>query len=92
MRESDIENYLVKVVEAAQGVARKLQWICRRGAPDRLVVINGNIAFVEVKAPEKTPDDHQIREHRRLRDAGALVFVIDSKEEADWIVREFSRV
>lgn len=39
MRERDIENYLVKRVKAMGGEVRKVQWIGRRGAPDRLVML-----------------------------------------------------
>lgn len=92
MRESVIERYLVEQVEAAKGIARKLQWICRRGAPDRVVILNGHTLFVEVKAPGKAAEAHQLREHERLREAGATVFVIDSFEEVDRIVGEYSGV
>lgn len=87
MRESDIENYLKKQVAKAGGLFRKVKWIGRNGAPDRLVILN-RIAFVELKAPGKTPDGHQIKEHIRLRDAGATVFVFDSKVEVDWLIKE----
>lgn len=39
MRESDIEKHLVKRVESLGGEVRKVQWIGRRGAPDRLVML-----------------------------------------------------
>ena len=39
MRESDIEAHLVKRVKAEGGEVRKIQWIGRRGAPDRLVLL-----------------------------------------------------
>lgn len=39
MRESLIEAYLVKRVKAMGGEVRKVQWIGRRGAPDRLVML-----------------------------------------------------
>jgi hypothetical protein len=39
VRESDIEQYLVRRVEDIGGEVRKVQWIARRGAPDRLVMI-----------------------------------------------------
>lgn len=39
MRESKIEAYLVKQVKALGGEVRKVQWIGRRGAPDRLVML-----------------------------------------------------
>lgn len=39
LRESDIEKHLVKRVKALGGEVRKVQWIGRRGAPDRLVMM-----------------------------------------------------
>lgn len=39
MRESDIEKHLVKRVKALGGEVRKVQWLGRRGAPDRLVML-----------------------------------------------------
>jgi hypothetical protein len=38
MRERDIERELVKRVQAMGGEVRKVQWVGRRGAPDRLVM------------------------------------------------------
>ena len=39
MRESVIEEHLVKRVKELGGEVRKVQWIGRRGAPDRLVML-----------------------------------------------------
>lgn len=39
MLERDIEKHLVKRVKALGGEVRKVQWIGRRGAPDRLVML-----------------------------------------------------
>lgn len=39
MRESTIENYLVERVKAMGGEVRKVKWIGRHGAPDRLVML-----------------------------------------------------
>jgi hypothetical protein len=39
MLERDIEDYLVKRVKAMGGEVRKVQWIGRNGAPDRLVML-----------------------------------------------------
>lgn len=49
MRESDIEKYLVECVKALGGEVRKVKWIGRRGAPDRLVMLPGRW----IKAPDK---------------------------------------
>lgn len=39
MRESVIEKHLVDAVKALGGEVRKVKWIGRRGAPDRLVML-----------------------------------------------------
>lgn len=39
MLERDIEDYLVKRVKAMGGEVRKVQWIGRNSAPDRLVML-----------------------------------------------------
>lgn len=63
MRESQIEAYLAKRAKELGGEVRKVEWVGRRGAPDRLVMLPArpfttiNRAFprtiwVEVKNPE----------------------------------------
>jgi hypothetical protein len=39
MRESTVEQYLVDRVKALGGEVRKVRWIGRNGAPDRLVML-----------------------------------------------------
>jgi hypothetical protein len=41
MLERDVEDYLVKRVKAMGGELRKVQWIGRNSAPDRLVMLPG---------------------------------------------------
>ena len=93
MRESQIERYLVARVKALGGEVRKVQWIGRRGAPDRLVMWDrsgGDFEYpayvscwVELKAPGKKPEPHQLREHERMRAMGQRVEVIDSIEAVE---------
>lgn len=85
MRERDIEMYLKKRVEQAGGEVRKLKWVGRRGAPDRIVFLHG-VHFIELKAPGKTPEPHQDREHERMRKHGVYPWVIDSKELVDLFI------
>lgn len=91
MREREIERHLVRRVKEQGGEVRKVQWIGRRGAPDRLVMLpygeisNGWTRFatscwVELKAPGKKPEAYQLREHERMRKMGQRVVVIDSLE------------
>ena len=92
MRESEIEKYLVKRVKALGGEVRKVKWIGRRGAPDRLVMgvlVRGDwydehySVWVELKATGKVPEPHQLREHKRMQAMEQYVVVVDSKEGVD---------
>jgi hypothetical protein len=88
MRESTIEHYLRAQVRAAGGVVRKVRWLDRNGAPDRLVLLPVNRAvWVELKAPGEAPEAHQSREHERMRARGLKVVVIDSLDGVDTLVR-----
>jgi hypothetical protein len=93
LRERDVERYLVQQVKKAGGEVRKLEWIGRRGAPDRIVMLpsglegGGVTIFVELKAPGKKPEAHQLREHNRMRRMGQEVEVIDSLEAVDDLLR-----
>lgn len=97
MRESDIENYLVERVKALGGEVRKVKWIGRRGAPDRLVMLPPGIVvypgpefgytiWVELKAPGEKAKPHQTREHERMHRMGQRVEVIDSIEGVDALI------
>lgn len=92
MRESVIEAHLVKRVNELGGEVRKVMWIGRRGAPDRLAGVPGTElrpprhAYIELKAPGIEPEPHQLREHARMRRIGLTVLVIDSIEGVDeWL-------
>lgn len=92
MRERDIEAHLVKRVRELGGEVRKVQWIGRVGAPDRLVMLppagdvdahffrGAKSVWVELKAPGAKPRPSQVREHERMRSMGQRVVVIDSIE------------
>lgn len=80
--ERDVEDYLKNEVKKHGGEVRKLKWIGRRSAPDRLVFLQG-VYFVELKRPGEKPRPDQIREHVRMQKKGARVCVLDSKEQVD---------
>lgn len=47
------------------------------------------VVFIEYKATEDTkPEEHQLREHARMRAVGADVRVIGSKRHVDELVKE----
>lgn len=90
MRERDIEAHLVKRVRELGGEVRKVKWIGRIGAPDRLVMLpmyrvssgwcSSRTIWVELKAPGEKARPSQVREHERMRAMGQRVLVIDSIE------------
>ena len=81
--ENKIETAFVKHVKKLGGEVRKLKWIGRHGAPDRIVFFPPNVVFfVELKAPGKKLDPHQKREHKRLKRFGMKVYTIDSIADA----------
>ena len=87
--ESSVEDYLGNRVKATGGSIRKLKWIGRRGAADRLVWYKfPNCAFVEVKAPGKDIDwrSSQGREFRRMEADGWPCFVVSSHEQVDFVL------
>lgn len=86
MRESQIESYLVERTKAAGGECRKLKWIGRNGAPDRIVMLPDRTVWVELKAPGEKCRPHQIREHERMRRMGQRVEVVDSFEGVDEVL------
>ena len=78
MRESKIENHLVQRVKALGGEVRKVKWIGRNSAPDRIVMLPENSFWAELKATGEQPTKAQIREHERMRKRGQRVEIIDS--------------
>lgn len=95
MKERDIERYLVARVKAMGGEVRKVQWIGRSGAPDRLVMLPAREYFgygpstlwIELKAPGETASPCQLREHARMRNMGQHVVVVDSLDGVDEVLR-----
>lgn len=86
MRERDIEKYLTDRVNALGGEVRKVKWIGRNGAPDRVVMLPTALLWVELKAPGEKCKPHQTREHTRMRAMGQRVVVIDSFEGVDEVL------
>lgn len=100
MRESVIERHLVKRVKELGGEVRKVAWVGRRGAPDRLVMLPASWKgrktsgfwdsptpiWVELKATGVKPESYQLREHVRMRKMGQRVVVVDSIEGVETLL------
>ena len=94
MRERDVKAYFLKRVKDLGGEARKMRWEGRTAAPDWLVlfprpIFQGGpwLFFVELKRPKKGAEALQAEEHDILRRFGATVFVLDSPEAIDEVLK-----
>lgn len=92
--EGKIEKYLVDRVRETGGKVRKLKWIGKNGAPDRMVwwptsnaLLRSAVFFVEVKAPGEKPTKQQSKEHKTMMDDGLNVWVLDSEKKVELFVR-----
>ena len=89
MREKQIENKLTTAAKKLGGIALKFVSPSFDGMPDRLVLMpDGHIAFVELKAPGKKPRPLQLARHRLLRSLGFRVYVSDSVEQIGGMLDE----
>lgn len=78
MREKTVEQKLVKAVKSRGGICPKLVCPGFDGMPDRLVLLpDGKVGFVEVKAPGEMPRPLQVSRHNLLRSLGLQVFTLD---------------
>lgn len=84
-RENKVEKYLDEEIKRLGGLTRK--WVSpgRAGVPDRIVIVRGNVWFVEVKTEDGELETVQEREHKRLEAVGAEVRTVYGHRD----VREF---
>lgn len=81
--------YLKKKVKALGGHVRKLSYEGRAGAPDLLVLLNGEHFLIEMKAPGKHPSIIQLKEIALLNSYNFVVYVLDSKQAIDEVLNSY---
>lgn len=82
MIERYIEQKLIKAVKKMGGIAPKFISPGFDGVPDRIVLLpEGRIAFVELKAPGRRMRPLQIRRKKQLEALGFLVYCVDDVEQ-----------
>ena len=92
MREAKIEHLLVIAVKASGGIAPKLVSPGFDGMPDRIVLLpEGRLGFVEVKAPGKVPRPLQAARHAQLRKLGFEVYVLDDPAQIPGILKRLEK-
>lgn len=94
-----VEGYLRRQVKKAGGLCEKFVSPGKKNVPDDLVtwgpgsvrygdqVTNGFMDLIETKATGKKPRRGQLRDHKRRRELGIRVFVLDTKQKVDDYIR-----
>lgn len=88
MRESVIETNNCNYAKGRYGaLALKFTSPQRKNVPDRIFLFPMNIHFfIEYKATGKKASEGQKREHKRLRDRGHHVYVVDDIDQGRKII------
>jgi hypothetical protein len=84
--EKDIEKYLTTQVRKYSGLSYKWQSTIT-GVPDRIVILNQKILFVELKTPTGKLSPRQIVIFDQLGEAGFPVHILRSKEDVEDLIR-----
>lgn len=88
--EGKVENHLIKRCKELGWIQFKFTAPGRRGVPDRIVIGNGVTAFVELKSDVGKPSEIQKVVIRRMRAAGATVYLCNTKESVDEALAEIA--
>ena len=88
IRENKVEKHLDTEIKKLGGITRK--WKCPGvdGVPDRIVILNGHVYFVEVKTVDGVLSPAQKRELGRLMNAGTDVHTVYGEAGVDLFITE----
>lgn len=82
--ERKLEQYLVDQCKKLGFLCRKVQWLGRNGAPDRIVFMPyGKVLWIELKSPEGKVSEIQKLEFKRMDDLGHDVWICYTREQID---------
>lgn len=87
MLEKQIEQKLKEQIESLGGKAFKFISPGNSGVPDRIVLLNGQCYFVELKKPGGKPRPLQKVIHEQFEKLGFHVYVISSLEEVEDFIK-----
>ena len=88
--EKYLESKLRKDIEAIGGYCFKFVPQFISGIPDRICLLPGGIMFfAEVKTTKQTPRKLQQMWHKRFRNLGFRVEIIDTSEQINKILEEY---
>lgn len=86
-----LERKLSEELKKIGGWSLKLLSTHVTGLPDRLCLLpHGRLFFAELKTTKQKPRKIQLFIHKKLRDLGYRVEVIDSSEQIKNIIKEYA--
>ena len=93
--EKALQNYMFRECAKANIYCRKVAMVGRRGFPDALLIwgshnTGAQVVYVEVKSPTGLGELSalQVHEIKTLRSHGAVVYVVQTKEDVDVVIKE----
>lgn len=90
MIEKDIEEKICDAARDSGWLVLKLTSPSRRGAPDRMLIRDGDVVFLEIKTPKGRLSAPQVSCIKELRAHGATVGVVDSLKAAMEVLDKFN--
>lgn len=88
--EKYLENKLRVDTEALGGYCFKFVPQFISGLPDRICMFKGgHVVFAELKTTKQRPRKLQLLWHKRFRDLGFRVEIIDSSKQIDELIKEY---
>lgn len=88
MLEKQIEQKLKEQIEALGGKAFKFISPGNSGVPDRIILLNGQCYFVELKRPGGKLRPLQESVHQQFEQLGFHVYVISSLKEVEEFIQK----
>ena len=79
--EAEIQSACIDYARRQGAYARKFSSPANRSVPDYIITLHGATWYVEFKKKGKEPTKAQADEHKKIRDAGGTVWVIDNANE-----------
>lgn len=88
-----VERTLVELIKQEKGLCIKLSSQHFIGLPDRLCLLpNRQIVFVELKTTKQKPRKIQVYVHKKIRELGFRVEVIDTVQGVKDLVNEIKNL
>lgn len=87
--EKQVETYLKNQCKKQDIFCEKLRFLSWNGAPDRILIKNGTVLFLELKRNGETLRKNQQVLHRIMQSYGAFTDWTDSKQGVNQILEKY---